>query len=99
VLAGVGGRTIAEAKQNLSYVEALEWFKYIGKRGTLNHGLRVEIMIARLMVLLADVHKLKKVGGLKWEIWDFAPHLDQPEVEELTPETAMAKLQKIRSGG
>src|SRR5690625_65472 len=40
VLSGVGGRTVAEAKERLSFVEFMSWQRYIRSPGTLNIGLR-----------------------------------------------------------
>jgi len=80
-------------------VEAKEWFKYMAKRGTLNDGMRIEIMLGRLMMMLANIHKIKKKGGGDWELRDFAIHLDEVEHEELTIENTMAKLKAIRAGG
>ena len=39
MLHGIGGRTIAEAKQRLAYPEALQWFAYMKKHGTPNQHL------------------------------------------------------------
>jgi hypothetical protein len=71
----------------------------MGKRGTMNHGMRLEIMIGQLMLMLANVHKLKKKGGGDWELRDFAIHLDELVQEELTLESALAKIKSIRAGG
>jgi hypothetical protein len=73
VLHGIGGRTIAEAKRRLTYVEALQWVEYMRRRGSLNVGQRVEAAIA---VLSTQVNRA--LGG-KAEFADFAPHWDQPE--------------------
>lgn len=43
---GIGGRTVAEAKQNLSAAEVALWAEYRKKRGTLNVGLRLEQLFA-----------------------------------------------------
>ncbi|MCB1928289.1 MAG: hypothetical protein KDH17_09670 [Rhodocyclaceae bacterium] len=39
MLHGVGGRTVAEAKQRMSYPEALRWFAYLKKHGSPNQHL------------------------------------------------------------
>jgi len=72
VLAGVGGRTIAEAKERLTYSEALQWFEYIRRRGSLNLGRRIECGFA----LLASMYN--RAHGGKVEYHDFAPHEDRP---------------------
>lgn len=73
VLHGVGGRTIAEAKERMSYAEALDWMAYIQKRGSLNVGMRIEAAVA---VLATQVNRA--LGG-KAEMTDFMPYWDQPE--------------------
>lgn len=43
---GIGGKTIAEAKENMTYREALEWAQYRKQTGPLNLALRVELAAA-----------------------------------------------------
>ena len=76
MLCGIGGRTIAEAQQNLSYGEVMAWIRYRRKRGSLNLGLRVERGAAMLAAMYANAHS--KDGGFR--VNDFAPHLDEPPV-------------------
>lgn len=71
---GVGGRTIAEAQQNLSHREFMVWVQYRRKRGSLNTGQRVEIGCATLAAMYANAHS--KHGGMT--VYDFAPHHDVP---------------------
>jgi hypothetical protein len=73
VLHGIGGRTIREAKERMTYAEALDWMEYIRKRGSLNVGQRVEAAVA---VLATQVNRA--LGG-KAEMMDFLPHWDAPE--------------------
>lgn len=42
MLNGIGGRTVAEAKANITYEEYLSWIAYKNQTGSLNLGLRVE---------------------------------------------------------
>jgi hypothetical protein len=72
VLNGIGGRTIHEAKRRMTYAEAVQWVKYMHKRGTINAGMRVE---ASLAVLSTQVNRA--LGG-KAEFSDFAPHWEKP---------------------
>ncbi|PNQ53571.1 hypothetical protein C1141_20570, partial [Vibrio agarivorans] len=65
VLAGVGGRTIAEAKERLTYQEARQWFSYIAKRGSLNIGRRMEQSAALMLYSWFRSH------GTNAEIEDF----------------------------
>lgn len=76
VLCGIGGRTISEAQQRLSYREFLGWRKYRAKRGTLNLGMRVERGSALLATLYTNSHS--KNGGFK--LYDFMPHEDEPAI-------------------
>lgn len=73
---GVGGSTIAEAKERLSYPEFLQWVKYRRKRGSLNLGMRVERGSALLATLYANSHS--KRGGYK--VYDFTPHDEEPPI-------------------
>lgn len=50
VLAGVGGRTIAELADNLTYAEYLSWVKYRNKYGNLNPN----IQLARMTSFMAN---------------------------------------------
>ena len=74
VMHGIGGRTIAEAKERISYPEYLTWLKYRRRRGSLNAGLRVEHGTALLAMLYANAHS--KNGG--YRMHDFAPYHDEP---------------------
>lgn len=76
VLNGIGGRTIAEAQERISYPEYLTWLKYRQKRGSLNTGLRVERGAALLASLYANAHS--KDGG--YQLHDFAPYHDAPAI-------------------
>lgn len=76
MLAGVGGRTIAEAQERLSVQEFQSWARYRAKRGSLNLGMRVERGAALLATLYANAHS--KQGGYK--IFDFMPHEEEPPV-------------------
>ena len=77
MLSGVGGSTIAEAQERLSYREFLSWMKYRNKRGSLNIGMRVERGSALLATLFAN--SKSKNGGFK--IFDFMPHEDEPAID------------------
>lgn len=67
MLNGIGGRTIAEAKANLTYNEALSWMAYLEQSGTANLGLRMERGFALLATILNNMH-----GG-KANFEDFLP--------------------------
>ncbi|MBF8642255.1 MULTISPECIES: phage tail assembly protein T [Pseudomonas] len=76
---GIGGRTIAEAQEVLSYSEFMTWLKYRAKRGSLNLGMRIERGSAQLAVLYANAHKSKEVTQ-PYQLHDFAPYHDKPQL-------------------
>lgn len=76
MLCGIGGRTVAEAQQRLSYPEFLSWQKYRAKRGSLHLGMRIERGSALLATLYANVNS--KHGGFR--LYDFMPHEEEPAV-------------------
>lgn len=71
---GIGGRTIAEAQENMSYPEFMVWCKFRRKRGSLNTGIRVETALAQLQAFYANCRSGKDAQRLHTE--DFAPHMD-----------------------
>lgn len=98
-MCGIGGRTIAEAKRNISWIEASRWKAYIDKRGTLNAGLRNEALIATVSMLIAGAARLKKEDGSGFTIADFMPHIAETKEQELTPEKAFETLMKVHRRG
>lgn len=76
VLNGIGGRTIAEAKERISYLEYLQWIRFRNKRGSLNSGFRVELAAAEICALTANIHSKNPVHKQH----DFAPHMDEPAI-------------------
>jgi hypothetical protein len=94
VLCGIGGRTVEEAKANLSYVEFLDWCTYANKTGTLNLGLRLEHGLAMVAFLLTKGFKIKKDNNKQFTLQDFLPHIQPEESEdgEVTLESAMRAL-------
>lgn len=77
-MCGIGGKTIEEAQNNISHEEFSRWVYYRRKRGTLNIGLRTEHSSALLACMLAN--RYRKEGSSALSIYDFAPHLDEPEL-------------------
>lgn len=84
MLHGIGGRTIAEAKERLTYREALDWIAYLRKRGTLHTGMRLEAGFALLASLIVQTN-----GG-KARMQDFMPHAREDEA--VTPESVLKEL-------
>lgn len=83
---GIGGRTIAEAKQRMSLAEAMQWQAYINKNGTLDLGLRLEYHFAQIAAMINQA-----MGG-KAKITDFMPHYSEDEIE-IDLDTAMEHWQ------
>lgn len=77
-MCGIGGRTIEEAKANISYPEFLSWVAYRQKRGSLHTGMRVERGSALLAALYTNAHKKKDAEPVK--IYDFMPHESEPAI-------------------
>lgn len=83
---GIGGQTVAEAKERMTYREALMWSDFIKKRGSLHTGLRLENGFALLAVMMN-----RALGG-KARMEDFMPHADQKVAD-------LADVMKLVSGG
>ena len=77
VLSGVGGNTIAEAKERVSYTEYAAWVAYRRKRGSFNTGRRVDRAIGLLAALYAN--SKSKNGGFK--MYDFTPYDEEPAID------------------
>ncbi|WP_252718009.1 hypothetical protein [Acinetobacter soli] len=80
VLNGIGGKTIAEAKSNMTLSEAILWRSYLIKRGSLNVGRRIEQAIGNLM---AFYHNGKVKEHYRMNPLELMPHEDQPERVEV----------------
>jgi len=98
VAAGVGGRTVAEAKERLTYTEALQWGQYIAQRGTLNLGMRMEAHTAQLMALVATAAGMKDASGKQYTPADFMLHKDEQESDTVNFDDALAAFQRIGHG-
>lgn len=72
-LAGIGGNTIHQVKNNLTMLEINQWAAYRSRRGSLNIGRRVEQAAANIIAM--NINK-----GLKTEDWveplEFMPNED-----------------------
>jgi hypothetical protein len=87
VLNGVGGRTIAEAKENMLHDEYLDWIAYRNKHGPLNLAKHVEWGNGLLAMLFNNVHYRDKK-----EHHEFMPHYEMPEA-------TIGDVMKLLSGG
>lgn len=87
MLAGIGGRTIAEAKARLSYPEYLAWCKYRELHGALHLAPRLDRAAALIShTVCSTVPRKSGTQGPKFE--DFMPKYGQTE-EPITLEEAM----------
>ena len=81
----IGGVTVEELKQRMSYNEALQWFQYIRQRG-LNHTDR----------LLATVAcQINRLSGGEAEVGDFLPSMRAQQDETVAD---MGSVMNILAG-
>ena len=89
---GVGGRTVAEAQQNMSMAEARQWAHYIKRHGGLNIAERVEQAAALICATGAQL-----MGNKKIKVNDFIPNRESDdELRLATPEDFLKVLQASR---
>lgn len=72
MLCGIGGRTVDEAKQRMTFAEFRGWLVFRHMRGSLFVGNRLETGFA----LVASM--ISRAFGGKAEQIDFMPHADKP---------------------
>lgn len=82
MLNGIGGRTVAEAKERMSSVEFDAWCQYIRRNGPLDLGQRIESAAA----LISFVTNQSAGGKLDYETFLPVREID----EEAALEQAMA---------
>lgn len=70
---GVGGSTVAEAKERMSYAESVSWMAYMRKRGPVNVNKRLDHGFAMIATMI------NRFGGGKAEPIDFLPYVDRDE--------------------
>jgi hypothetical protein len=74
VLNGVGGVSIEEAKERLTYDEVIHfWIPYVRQHGSLNHTARMELGFAQLLRMVNHAF-----GGHA-RLEDFLPHREERE--------------------
>lgn len=78
MLAGVGGRTIAEAQERISVEEFRRWVHYRNLRGSFHVGQRVEWAVSVLCAMYGNVHRTE--GTPIFGVHDFATHHDAPPI-------------------
>ena len=87
---GIGGRTVAEAQQRMSLVEARQWANFIKRRGGLNIAERVEQAAALICSTGARL-----MGNKNAKVADFIPNreTEDDELRYATPEDFLVVLQ------
>jgi hypothetical protein len=89
---GIGGRTIAEAQQNMTLVEARQWAQYMRRHGGLNIAERVEQAAALICATGAQL-----MGNKKAKVNDFLPNRESDdELRLATPQDFLRVLQASR---
>jgi hypothetical protein len=89
---GIGGRTIAEAQQNMTLVEARQWAQYMRRHGGLNIAERVEQAAALICATGAQL-----MGNKKVKVNDFLPNRESDdELRLATPQDFLRVLQASR---
>lgn len=90
---GIGGRTIVEAQQNLTFIEARQWAQYIQRHGGLNIAERVEQSAALICATGAQL-----MGNKKITVADFIPNRDSDDQLKpfATPQDFLRVLQASR---
>ena len=73
MLNGVGGRTIEEAKERMSFAEAQQWSAYMQRRGSLHVGMRLEWGFALIAATINNA-----LGGHAAHL-QFMPHADDSD--------------------
>jgi len=94
VLCGVGGKSVAEAKATISYVEFVQWCQFRARYGSFHTGMRIDRAAARIGSLLANI----KAGKNIWTEQDLSPFdsaVAEANKPELTLESAFAALKKV----
>lgn len=91
MLAGVAGRTIEEARENMSVDEVLIWQAYIAKNGPLAMQRRLEYTAAQTAVILANQNRDPKSPPLELDrflMWsgDYTPEAPEDELLQVVKE-------------
>lgn len=88
---GIGGCTVEEAKERISYDEYLSWCAYIRKRGSLNLGMRIEAGSALVALMVNNANG----GNAKMN--DFMPHADRPEDQQQATLQNVFSMLKVKA--
>ena len=72
--AGIGGKTVSELRQNMSFDELNTWMAYRQKHGPLHLGLRVDRGFAQVSYILSKAHFKGRPKMI-----DFMPYADRTQ--------------------
>ncbi len=95
VLAGIGGRTIEEAKQKISYREFLSWIRYRNANGPLWSGAYIEQVIALFGLRWAQTKGVKMATGQPISMGDFMINAPKEPDVEGNPENVFELLKAL----
>ncbi|HIE3971828.1 MULTISPECIES: phage tail assembly protein T [Bacteria] len=76
---GIGGPTIAEAKERISINEFYTWLRYRQKYGSLNVMMRTEWGSALVASVIANANKMPDAAPFR--IADFSPHMEEMPID------------------
>lgn len=95
VSCGIGGRTVEEAKSNMSYSEFLDWCKYREYWGPLHLGMRIDKAVARFLV-----HRFSSPKQ-RFKLHDFSPFDKMARDRKVldSPDAFFDKLSEIARAG
>lgn len=97
VLNGVGGRTVEEAKRNMSYKEFIDWVKYRNVNTTLNSADRLDKQLSLISAKFASALMKKRTGNFELSDFTFCGKLE--EDIEGTPENIASLLMSVSTPG
>lgn len=92
MLAGVGGRTIDEAKRNISWPEFQAWLAYREAHGILNQAARLERGFALVAHTVASTIPRRK-GSKAPKFEDFMPQRAKVQEQAMSLQEAMELMQ------
>jgi hypothetical protein len=97
VYCGIGGRTVEEAKSNMSYSEFLDWCKYREYWGPMHFGMRVDKAVARFIYYWIG----SKTKERSFSIDSFSPYDKMAKDRKIleSPDEFFKKLSEIVKAG
>lgn len=79
---GIGGNTVAQAKETLTVTEVRRWAAYVGRYGSLNVAKRVaESSGVVAFVVAKSMADPKRAGSIKLE--HFIPHYSEGRIHDI----------------